>query len=70
MLIRPRMYAIDIDGQQDLVISRQRNPMTLDLSYESNVAATVTNFSFVGLSQKTRIGRFIYAMKFVWKHCK
>ena len=70
MLIRPRMYAIDIDGQQDLVISRQRNPMTLDLSYESNVAATVTNFSFIGLTQKTRIGRFIYAMKFVWQHCK
>lgn len=70
MLIRPRMYAIDIDGQQDLVISRQRNPMSLDLSYESNVAATVTNFSFIGLTQKTRIGRFIYAMKFVWKHCK
>ena len=70
MLIRPRMYAIDIDGQQDLVISRQRNPMTLDLSYESNVAATVTHFSFIGLTQKTRIGRFIYAMKFVWQHCK
>ena len=70
MLIRPRMYAIDIDGQQDLVISRQRNPMSPDLSYESNVAATVTNFSFIGLTQKTRIGRFIYAMKFVWKHCK
>lgn len=70
MLIRPRMYAIDIDGQQDLVISRQRNPMSLDLSYESNVAATITNFSFIGLTQKTRIGRFIYAMKFVWKHCK
>ena len=70
MLIRPRMYAIDIDGQQDLVLSRQRNPMSLDLSYESNVAATVTNFSFIGLTQKTRIGRFIYAMKFVWKHCK
>lgn len=70
MLIRPRMYAIDIEGQQDLVISRQRNPMSLDLSYESNVAATVTNFSFIGLAQKTRIGRFIYAMKFVWKHCK
>lgn len=70
MLIRPRMYAIDIEGQQDLVISRQRNPMSLDLSYESNVAATVTNFSFIGLTQKTRIGRFIYAMKFVWKHCK
>lgn len=64
------MYAIDIDGQQDLVISRQRNPMTLDLSYESNVAATVTHFNFIGLTQKTRIGRFIYAMKFVWKHCK
>lgn len=64
------MYAIDIEGQQDLVISRQRNPMSLDLSYESNVAATVTNFSFIGLTQKTRIGRFIYAMKFVWKHCK
>ena len=70
MLIRPRMYAIDIDGQQDLVISRQCNPMSLDLSYESNVTATVTNFSFIGLTQKTRIGRFIYAMKFVWKHCK
>lgn len=70
MLIRPRMYAIDIDGQQDLVISRQRNPMSLDVSYESNVAATVTNFSFIGLTQRTRIGRFIYAMKFVWKHCK
>lgn len=70
MLIRPRMYAIDIDGQQDLVISRQRNPMTLDLSYESNVAASMSNFVFVGLSQKTRIGRFICAMKFVWKHCK
>lgn len=70
MLIRPRMYAINIEGQQDLVISRQRNPMSLDLSYESNVAASVTNFSFIGLTQKTRIGRFIYAMKFVWKHCK
>lgn len=70
MLIRPRMYAIDIEGQQDLVISRQRNPMSLDLSYESNVAATVTNFNFIGLTQRTRIGRFIYAMKFVWKHCK
>lgn len=70
MLIRPRMYAIDIDGQQDLVISRQRNPMSLDVNHESNVAATVTNFSFIGLTQRTRIGRFIYAMKFVWKHCK
>lgn len=70
MLIRPRMYAIDIDGQQDLVISRQRNPMSLDVSHESNVAATVTNFSFIGLTQRTRIGRFIYAMKFMWKHCK
>ena len=70
MLIRPRKSAIDIDGQQDLVISRQRNPVTLDVSYESNVAATVTNFNFIGLTQRTRIGRFIYAMKFVWKHCK
>ena len=70
MLIRPRMYAIDIDGQQDLVISRQRNPMTMDLSYESNVAATVTNFNFIGLPQKTRIGRFIFLMKIVWRYCK
>lgn len=70
MLIRPRVNAIDIDGLGDLVISRQRNPMTMDLSYESNVAATVTNFNFIGLPQKTRIGRFISAMKFVWKHCK
>lgn len=70
MLIRPRMYAIDIDGQQDLVISRQRNPLTLDLKYESNVEVNFTNFNFIGLTQRTRIGRFIYAMKFVWKHCK
>lgn len=70
MLIRPRMYAIDIDGQQDLVISRQRKPLTLDLKYESNVEVNFTSFNFIGLTQRTRIGRFIYAMKFVWKHCK
>lgn len=70
MLVRPRMNAIDINGLGDLVISRERNPMKLDVSHESNVAATVTNFSFIGLTQRTRIGRFIYAMKFVWKHCK
>lgn len=70
MLIRPRMNAIDIEGEQDLVISRQRNPMTLDVSCESNVKTTITKFNFITLVQRTRIGRFIYAMKFVWKHCK
>ena len=70
MLVRPRMNAIDIDGQQDLVISHNRNSMTLDLSYENNVVAKVTNFNFVGLPQKTRIGRFIFLMKIVWRYCK
>lgn len=70
MLIRPRMYAIDIEGHQDLVISRNPSPLELDLSYESNVAANVTNFNFITLQQRTRIGRFIHAMKFVWRHCK
>ena len=70
MLVRPRMNAIDIDGQQDLVISHNRKSMTLDLSYENNVVAKVTNFNFVGLPQKTRIGRFIFLMKIVWRYCK
>lgn len=70
MLIRPRMNAIDIAGYGDLVISRNRKVLHLDLSHESNVEATVTNFDFVALPQRTRIGRFIHAMKFVWKHCK
>lgn len=70
MLIRPRMNTIDIDGMQDLVISRSHNPLILDLRQKSNVEANVSNFSFVALQQRTRIGRFIHAMKFVWKHCK
>ena len=70
MLIRPRMNAIDIEGLGDLVISRNRKVMHLDISHESNVEATVSNFDFVSLPQRTRLGRFIYAMKFVWKHCK
>ena len=70
MLIRPRMNAIDIEGEQDLVISRKPSPFTLDLNHESNVKASVTEFNFITLVQRTRIGRFIYAMKFVWQHCK
>ena len=70
MLVTPRMFAIGIDGEQDLVISRKTSPFTLDLKHESNVGANITNFNFIGLTQRTRIGRFIYAMKFVWKHCK
>jgi hypothetical protein len=64
------MNSIDIDGQQDLVISHNRSAMTLDLSYENNVVAKVTNFNFIGLPQKTRIGRFISVIGIVWRFCK
>lgn len=70
MLIRPRVNTIDIDGLGDLVISRNPSALQLDLNHESNVEAKVTNWSFVHLPQRTRIGRFIHAIKFVWKHCK
>lgn len=70
MLIRPRMNAIDITGLGDLVISRNPSALHLDLKEESNVEAKISNWEFVQLPQRTRIGRFIHAMKFVWKHCK
>lgn len=70
MRVTPRMFAIGIDGEQDLIISRKASPFTLDLKHKSNVGANITNFNFIGLTQRTRLGRFIYAMKFVWKHCK
>lgn len=70
MLIRPRMNAVDVEGEGDLVISRNRAPFTLDLGHESDVKVSVTQFNFIAMYQRTRIGRFIYAMKFVWKHCK
>lgn len=70
MLIRPRMNAIDIDGSGDLVISRNSYALHLDHKQESNVKASITHWIFVTPRQRTRIGRFIYAMKFVWKHCK
>lgn len=70
MLIRPRVNTIDIDGLGDLVISRSKSPFILDLGHESDVEVKVTNFNFIAMYQRTRIGRFIYAMKFVWKHCK
>lgn len=70
MLLRPRVDAIDIEGQHDLVLTRNPNACTLDLSYDSNVHAKVSDLHFVTLTGKTRIRRFIYAMKFVWKHCK
>lgn len=70
MLVRPRMNAIDIDGSGDLVISRNPSALHLDLNHESNVKSNITHWSFVQLPQRTRIGRFLHAMKFVWKHCK
>lgn len=33
MLIRPRMNEVDIEGEQDLVISRNRSAFTLDLNH-------------------------------------
>lgn len=70
MLVRPRMKTVDVDGLGDLVISRSKSPFILDLGHESDVEVKVTNFNFIAACQRTRIGRFIYAMKFVWKHCK
>lgn len=70
MLIRPRMNAVDVEGEGDLVLTRNRAFCTLDMSCESNTTTNISSFNFVGLTQRTRIGRFLSALKFVWQHCK
>lgn len=64
------MNEVGIEGGQDLVISRNRSAFTLDLNPESNITVNVIHFNFITLTQRTRLGRFIYAIKFVWEHCK
>lgn len=70
MLIRLRMNAIDIEGEGDLVLTRNRAFCTLDMGCESNITTNTSHFNFVGLTQRTRVGRFLFALKYVWQHCK
>lgn len=70
MKLTPGINHIDINGQNDLVLTYNHSALTLDLSQESNVQATVQHLHFVTLTGRTRIGRFFHAMKYVWKYCK
>lgn len=70
MKIAPGINKIVIDGDGDLTFTRHGKPFYLDMSQESNIKANVQNFHFVQLNKRTRIGRFIQAMKFLWTYCK
>lgn len=70
MLVRPKMNKVELDGDNEIVLTRKNECINYDISNESNVAVCISHFSFYGLTQKTRLGRFFAAMRIVWKFCK
>lgn len=70
MLVRPKMNKVELEGDNEIVLTRKNEGINYDIRNESNVAVCISNFSFYGLTQKTRLGRFFAAMRIVWKFCK
>lgn len=70
MIVIREGKSVGILGTGDLILSRNPEPLKIDLDNASDIHVSIISFHFVGLMQKTRLGRFLFAMRRVWTYCE
>lgn len=65
-LVEDRKGVLSISGSGNLIFSKNKNCITLD----GVKSLSIKSFSFIQLHQETRVGRFLHAIKHLWRYCK
>lgn len=50
MLVRPKMNKVELEGDNEIVLTRKNEGINYDISNESNVAVCISHFIFYGLT--------------------